>query len=752
MCVIRLSGRSRISTRIQLKLLAHLVLKGIPKKFCMRHGLVSEREIFLVSTTGESWHAQFFLTLCDGKLKGFRDFARDNGLRTGDICTFQLVKKNTFLVHVMSSGAQKQQYSPISVQNNVNFILPEFERVVSRCYLHSMYIPNRVRKAIGLVSECGLLLMNQEGRSWPVGFFFKSNGEGHIGSGWTKFLRENNIKEGDRCIFKLVEKNVLLVNVVPKESIDTLCKEMHISTQEPNKEIMSTKDCSVLLEKTLIEATDTNANGSLTSSVVEVPSIEAQEELQNSIIYSNSTGIEKVQSIEAVEKAQKNSSSVYVEKAPSTESQKDKVQNNNCSSSTGIEKVQLMKVPEAAQKNMISVCVEKVQSIEALEKAQKNSSSVYVEKAPSTESQKNKAQNYNCSSSTGNEKVQLMKAPEAAQKNMISVCVEKAPCTEAQKEKVQCICIINDSGSTGYEKIPVNEEKKSSSICVVRALSINATGALSSSLVKELSIEAQKELQNSISDLSSTGIETVQSLNTSDEVKKNLSSVYVEKTPPTEAYKEKVQNTNRSSSTSIEKVRLIKTPEAHKNLISVCVKKAACIDAQKEMRHNNTNSSSSADLENTPIEEQKNSSSVCVKKVPCTDAQKQKVEKIKKDWSLPCVEKRPLIAGQEVRKKMGDWSSTRFPKLEKMVLPYNIHHNYTVLSREFCRTADLRSPRHLILKDTEGKTWRVGYSPNSGKGSLRWKKFTDAKKLKVGDKCIFKLVACDTILVNVVRK
>ena len=64
---------------------------------------------------------------------------------------------------------------------------------------------------------------------------------------------------------------------------------------------MSTKDCSVLLEKTLIEVTDTNANGSLTSSVVEVPSIEAQEELQNSIIYSNSTGIEKVQSIEAVE-------------------------------------------------------------------------------------------------------------------------------------------------------------------------------------------------------------------------------------------------------------------------------------------------------------------------------------------------------------------------------------------------------------------------------------------------------------------
>lgn len=75
-----------------------------------------------------------------------------------------------------------------------------------------------------------------------------------------------------------------------------------------------------------------------------------------------------------------------------------------------------------------------------------------------------------------------------------------------------------------------------------------------------------------------------------------------------------------------------------------------------------------------------------------------------------------------------------------------------VLSREFCRTADLRSPCHLILKDIEGKTWRVGFSPNSGKGSLKWKKFTDDKKIKVGDKCIFKLVARDTLLVNVVRK
>ncbi|KAF3325999.1 B3 domain-containing transcription factor VRN1 [Carex littledalei] len=449
---------------------------------------------------------------------------------------------------LMSSGAEKQQYSPISVQNNVNLIVPEFERVVSKCYLHSMYIPNQVRKAIGLVSECGLLLMNQEGRSWPVEFFFKPNGEGHLGFGWAKFRRENNLKEGDRCIFKLVEKNVLLVNVMPKESTNTLCKEMHTPTQEPNKEIMSTKDCfsSVLLEKELIEVIVPNTNGSLISSVVEVPSIEAREELQNSIIYSNSTGIEKVQ---------------------------------------------LMKAPEAAQKNMISVCVEKVQSIEALEKAQKNSSSVYVDKAPSTESQKDKEKEQNTT---------------------------------------------NDSGSTGYEKIPVNEEKKSSSICVEKALSIDATGALSSSLVKEPSIEAQEELQNNISDLSLTGIEKVQS-----------SSICVEKALSIDA-------TGALSSS------LVKEPS---------------IEAQEELYN------SSSDLSSTGIEKRADAGVI------------------------------------------------------KGVL----------------QDGRLHWPCHLILKDTEGKTQRVGYSPNNGEGSLRWKKFTDDKKLKVGDKCIFKLVARDTLLV-VVRK
>jgi B3 DNA binding domain len=69
----------------------------------MRHGLVSERELLLVSTTGKSWPVQFFLTPDVGKLNGFSDFARDNGLREGDRCTFKLVKKNTFLVHVVSS-------------------------------------------------------------------------------------------------------------------------------------------------------------------------------------------------------------------------------------------------------------------------------------------------------------------------------------------------------------------------------------------------------------------------------------------------------------------------------------------------------------------------------------------------------------------------------------------------------------------------------------------------------------------------
>jgi hypothetical protein len=295
-----------------------------------------------------------------------------------------------------------------------------------------------------------------------------------------------------------------------------------------------------------------------------------------------------------------------------------RVNNTSCSLSSSVLALPSTKAQEKSHQGVNFVdptAIEKVQSIKVLEEAQKNVGSVNVEKPLSTEARKEKVQNNNCSSSTAMRKMQSMKAPEAVEKNKISVCAEKAPFIEAQTQIVQNT--TNGLSSTRIEKIPVNDQNKSS-------------------------------------------------------------SVYADKTPSTEAQKEKLQINN--CSTGIEKLQLIEAPEAQNKLITVCVEKTPCIKTQKEIGQNNTNSLSLTGVDITPIVEQKKSSSVCVDKTPSTNAQREKAEKREKDLRLPCVEKRPLIDVQKVQQKMDDWSSTRFPKIEKMVLPYNIDRNSMVFS------------------------------------------------------------------------
>uniref|UniRef100_A0A8R7V7B8 TF-B3 domain-containing protein n=1 Tax=Triticum urartu TaxID=4572 RepID=A0A8R7V7B8_TRIUA len=65
--------------------------------------------------------------------------------------------------------------------------------------------------SIGLLEACTIQLktsMEGSARSWPVAFNI-ANTYGYItGKGWKRFCRDNDVEEGDRCTFKVVEKMV----------------------------------------------------------------------------------------------------------------------------------------------------------------------------------------------------------------------------------------------------------------------------------------------------------------------------------------------------------------------------------------------------------------------------------------------------------------------------------------------------------------------------------------------------------------
>lgn len=54
------------------------------------------------------------------------------------------------------------------------------------------------------VSQTFILRRKENGSTWPVNYFFRQNREGSIeGRSLLKFIKENNLKKGDICIFEL---------------------------------------------------------------------------------------------------------------------------------------------------------------------------------------------------------------------------------------------------------------------------------------------------------------------------------------------------------------------------------------------------------------------------------------------------------------------------------------------------------------------------------------------------------------------
>ena len=58
-------------------------------------------------------------------------------------------------------------------------------------------------------------LETSDGRQWPVNCYYRepSSSAMNIGRGWIVFARENNLEEGDVCVFELIKRKPVVLNV-----------------------------------------------------------------------------------------------------------------------------------------------------------------------------------------------------------------------------------------------------------------------------------------------------------------------------------------------------------------------------------------------------------------------------------------------------------------------------------------------------------------------------------------------------------
>ncbi|KAF2302818.1 hypothetical protein GH714_008556 [Hevea brasiliensis] len=154
---------------------------------------------------------------------GWEEFVRDHDLHVGDFLVFRhegdmvfdvmvfdprdLTKnkqvKTTFKGKAVSSVLERPYFVV-----NVSFYSARNSRIVThQIYNFKQNVPRKFARANGLKNRrCKIVLMDQEGRSWPAELGYKkSDGQVYIGQGWNAFRNANDLHAGDSFLLELIK-------------------------------------------------------------------------------------------------------------------------------------------------------------------------------------------------------------------------------------------------------------------------------------------------------------------------------------------------------------------------------------------------------------------------------------------------------------------------------------------------------------------------------------------------------------------
>ncbi|CAN7017911.1 unnamed protein product [Brassica oleracea var. botrytis] len=180
--------------------------------FMRANGMTKPGLITLVGKDGVKWKVNLYeersgSSLCLGK--GWKEFAKANGLKTGEYFTLELVWENEIpmlsLVNTESASDRKQRGEPSKamekerstdtssiVQNRVVTLALE-TKDVKACTLH---LPSEFVTAIGIKKLGKITLLGKDGMKW-WGCLLSRDGTVAVGIGWRNFCEANGVKLGD---------------------------------------------------------------------------------------------------------------------------------------------------------------------------------------------------------------------------------------------------------------------------------------------------------------------------------------------------------------------------------------------------------------------------------------------------------------------------------------------------------------------------------------------------------------------------
>ncbi|XP_050235059.1 uncharacterized protein LOC126683254 [Mercurialis annua] len=174
--------------------------------------------------------------------KGLSAFFRDNNLKTGDVCVFELIIKNSMALKASIF------HTDISIITNAAFefteVSPETKRAIGTAREYKPKYPSfmvvlRSLKLLNVPKDFSsrylygtlknMKLEVSDKRKWEISLR-KNRSLIIFGNGMKAFSSDNNLKEGDVCVFELTRNNgVMKVSIFP--AVEDAETSLHLKIQ-----------------------------------------------------------------------------------------------------------------------------------------------------------------------------------------------------------------------------------------------------------------------------------------------------------------------------------------------------------------------------------------------------------------------------------------------------------------------------------------------------------------------------------------
>ncbi|KAM5580093.1 hypothetical protein ABKV19_009702 [Rosa sericea] len=243
----------------------------LPKEFAKTYlTKLSSGIAILQVSDGRTWSVNFKFDHANSRarlMKGWSPFVRDNNLKVGDVCIFTLINCTELVFDVVFFPTEESAERPLSTGHGRGATVQVREmkcplvKVESECGMnceigknkmsnisgqvtqrlssslktarvnleaaskfssknpffkvilgsgHTVHVPVNFARSF-IKQEKQTVMLQVKDRSWPVSLISYKPCATSIGQGWAAFAKENCLREGDVCIFDLIEMNDIVL-------------------------------------------------------------------------------------------------------------------------------------------------------------------------------------------------------------------------------------------------------------------------------------------------------------------------------------------------------------------------------------------------------------------------------------------------------------------------------------------------------------------------------------------------------------